>query len=232
MSQNNEVSNSEKDKVPEGGPTSQNEEALDKQSEEHTEQSVPKSEKGQPVHRKPADESETEALVPTSEFTDSLQASAPTMDVDTRRQLDQIYYQIERIRDNKTLGVRARRELLANQVKTIIELEKTRVEAQKEGATMAIFMQLDEFQLRLRERYQEMFKALGARVEIQKLDFLFEFGKELTKHYKKFKEADLLPSMQESLLKEAKQAFINVKNKIAQMTADIIESSSYKRLKP
>ncbi len=211
---------------------SQNEENLDKKLEENSEQSVTNSEKVQSVHRRPVDESESKDLVPTSEFADSLQTSSPTMDVDTRKQLDQIYYQIERIRDNKTVGIRGRRELLTNQVKTIIELEKTRLTAQKEGATMAILMQLDEFQLRLRERYQEMFKRLGARVEIQKLEFLLDFGKELTKHHKKIQEADLLPSMRDALLREAKEAFVTVENKIAQMTADIINTTSYKRLTP
>lgn len=141
-------------------------------------------------------------------------------------QFQAIYDKIRTIRSDPHLPFGDRRTLIKTQVQTLIRLEQKQLGATEEAAVSAIFANLEEFKLKLRARFVEIFAKFGRQVDDDSLNFFAEFGEQITRFKELLKGRKIEPWMQEQIATQADAAFRRMIEKVATLTADIIATVS------
>jgi hypothetical protein len=137
-----------------------------------------------------------------------------------------IYEKIGVIRNDPRLPFRDKRALITDQVKAIVHLEREHLKITEEAVTSALYAQLEEFKLRLRERLIAMSRTLGRQVNMDELTHLADMGEDLTQFQEQLKNRKIETRMRKDIEKVARQAFNITLSKISERIADKLASSA------
>ena len=117
---------------------------------------------------------------------------------------------------------RALIEQRKQQIAGTLQVQKMKIEADVSMAARAIALYRDQFEFEIRGGYVKMLGVLGGQVESAQLDFLADFGEELSHFEKKLEGREIKPEFKQRIVAATNKAFDRLFDKLEALTDEVI----------
>lgn len=117
---------------------------------------------------------------------------------------------------------RALVEQRKQQIAGTLQVQGMKIDADVSMAARAIALYRDQFEFEIRGGYIRMLAVLGGQVESSQLEFLADFGEQLSSFEKKLESREIKPEFKERIVGAMNKAFDRLFDKLDALTEEVI----------